>query len=188
MNDLGTDPLRKDLVLDTLAKTLIIDQGESQPDERSNKDIWKTIELENIDIKAFKKEIQSKRLYKAFQPSSRIYSSRDIERWHINDMKSLLSCFSGVKFLFDDTSRKYYPVLRDAINSFKSDNDGKPLVVIDDMPFINFDILDYPVNDVEEILLLKGSDAAVLGPKASNGVIVITTKRGESTNERKQKR
>ena len=57
----------------------------------------------------------------------------------------------------------------------------KPLVVIDDTPFIDFDILDYPVNDIEEIFLLKGSDAAIWGPKASNGIIVIITQRGKST-------
>ena len=86
-------------------------------------------------------------------------------------MKSLLSRFSGVKFIFDDVKQKYYPVLRDAITSFRSKNEGKPLVVIDD----------YPVNDIEEIFLLKGSDAAIWGPKASNGIIVIITQRGKST-------
>ena len=140
-----------------------------------------TKDMENVEIKAFKKEKQNQGLYSPVQASSRIYSSQDIERWHINEMKSLLSCFSGVKFIFDDVKQKYYPVLRDAITSFRSKNEGKPLVVIDDTPFIDFDILDYPVNDIEEIFLLKGSDAAIWGPKASNGIIVIITQRGKST-------
>ena len=173
MNDPGTDSIRKNLVLDTLAKTLTIDQEQSEPDKRPNDDIWKTIELENVEIKAFKKDKQNQGLYSPVQASSRIYSSQDIERWHINEMKSLLSRFSGVKFI--------YPVLRDAITSFRSKNEGKPLVVIDDTPFIDFDILDYPVNYIEEIFLLKGSDAAIWGPKASNGIIVIITQRGKST-------
>ena len=181
MNDPGTDSIRKNLVLDTLAKTLTIDQEQSEPDKRPDDDIWKTIELENVEIKAFKKEKQNQGLYSPVQASSRIYSSQDIERWHINEMKSLLSRFSGVKFIFDDVKQKYYPVLRDAITSFRSKNEGKPLVVIDDTPFIDFDILDYPVNDIEEIFLLKGSDAAIWGPKASNGIIVIITQRGKST-------
>ena len=213
MNDPGTDSIRKNLVLDTLAKTLTIDQEQSEPDKRPDDDIWKTIELENVEIKAFKKDKQNQGLYspvqassriykiKAFkkdkqnqglyspvQASSRIYSSQDIERWHINEMKSLLSRFSGVKFIFDDVKQKYYPVLRDAITSFRSKNEGKPLVVIDDTPFIDFDILDYPVNDIEEMFLLKGSDAAIWGPKASNGIIVIITQRGKSTKiEQKEK-
>ena len=181
MNDPGTDSIRKNLVLDTLAKTLTIDQEQSEPDKRPDDDIWKTIELENVEIKAFKKEKQNQGLYSPVQASSRIYSSQDIERWHINEMKSLLSRFSGVKFIFDDVKQKYYPVLRDAITSFRSKNEGKPLAVIDDTPFIDFDILDYPVNDIEEIFLLKGSDAAIWGPKASNGIIVIITQRGKST-------
>ena len=114
-----------------------------------------TKDMENVEIKAFKKDKQNQGLYSPVQASSRIYSSQDIERWHINEMKSLLSRFSGVKFIFDDVKQKYYPVLRDAITSFRSKNEGKPLVVIDDTPFIDFDILDYPVNDIEKIFLLK---------------------------------
>ena len=140
-----------------------------------------TKDMENVEIKAFKKDKQNQGLYSPVQASSRIYSSQDIERWHINEMKSLLSRFSGVKFIFDNVKQKYYPVLRDAITSFRSKNEGKPLVVIDDTPFIDFDILDYPVNDIEEMFLLKGSDAAIWGPKASNGIIVIITQRGKST-------
>ncbi len=119
MNDPGTDSIRKNLVLDTLAKTLTIDQEQSEPDKRPNDDIWKTIELENVEIKAFKKDKQNQGLYSPVQASSRIYSSQDIERWHINEMKSLLSRFSGVKFIFDNVKQKYYPVLRDAITSFR---------------------------------------------------------------------
>ena len=33
MNDPGTDSIRKNLVLDTLAKTLTIDQEQSEPDK-----------------------------------------------------------------------------------------------------------------------------------------------------------
>ena len=91
MNDPGTDSIRKNLVLDTLAKTLTIDQEQSEPDKRPDDDIWKTIELENVEIKAFKKDKQNQGLYSPVQASSRIYSSQDIERWHINEMKSLLS-------------------------------------------------------------------------------------------------
>ena len=58
MNDPGTDSIRKNLVLDTLAKTLTIDQEQSEPDKRPDDDIWKSIDLENVEIKAFKKDKQ----------------------------------------------------------------------------------------------------------------------------------
>ena len=76
MNDPGTDSIRKNLVLDTLAKTLTIDQEQSEPDKRPNDDIWKTIELENVEIKAFKKDKQNQGLYSPVQASSRIYSKQ----------------------------------------------------------------------------------------------------------------
>ena len=64
-----------------------------------------TKDMENVEIKAFKKDKQNQGLYSPVQAPSRIYSSQDIERWHINEMKSLLSRFSGVKFIFDDVKQ-----------------------------------------------------------------------------------
>ncbi len=54
---------------------------------------------------------------------------------------------------------------------------GSPLIVIDGIPRSNMDRLD--PNDVESVSVLKDASAAIYGVRAANGVILITTKRGE---------
>jgi TonB-linked SusC/RagA family outer membrane protein len=57
---------------------------------------------------------------------------------------------------------------------------NEPLYVVDGFP-ISGRIVDINPNDIESISVLKGATAAALyGLRASNGVIVITTKRGAS--------
>ncbi len=64
------------------------------------------------------------------------------------------------------------------INSIKASN--SPLIVLDGIPFSG-DIGDVNPNDIESIDILKDASAsAIYGSKASNGVILITTKRGET--------
>ncbi|WCT14426.1 SusC/RagA family TonB-linked outer membrane protein [Mucilaginibacter jinjuensis] len=54
-----------------------------------------------------------------------------------------------------------------------------PLVVLDNFPY-NGDINNINPNDVESVTILKDAAAAAIwGVRASNGVIVITTKKGE---------
>lgn len=127
-------------------------------------------------------------MYAAAIPSSRTIKREEIEKWHVGDMRALLSLFSGVEFPIDPITRRNYVTLRRATNSFISQDEGKPLVVIDDVPFTNYDILDFPINDVEGIFILKGTDAAIFGSKAGNGVIVITTRRGEFIHESSRRR
>jgi TonB-linked SusC/RagA family outer membrane protein len=59
-----------------------------------------------------------------------------------------------------------------------------PLVVIDGIPGRSMVELD-PV-DIEDITLLKDAAASIYGATAANGVILITTKRGESEKPRLQ--
>lgn len=58
-------------------------------------------------------------------------------------------------------------------------NFGTPLIVIDGVirDYSNFSNLDF--NDIESISVLKDGSAAIYGMQASNGVIVITTKKGK---------
>ena len=52
--------------------------------------------------------------------------------------------------------------------SFQTDpvkNYEPPLFVVDDVPYQNYDILSFPVTEIEEIFILKGVDAAIYGPK-----------------------
>lgn len=53
---------------------------------------------------------------------------------------------------------------------------GAPLVVVDGVPRTNFNRLD--PNEIESISVLKDASAAVYGVKGGNGVVLITTKRG----------
>ncbi len=56
-----------------------------------------------------------------------------------------------------------------------------PLYIVDGVPLAG-NIADYNSNDVESITVLKdAASAALYGNRASNGVILITTKRGKST-------
>jgi len=62
-------------------------------------------------------------------------------------------------------------------NQFDIRGLGNPLVVIDGVPRGDFPRLD--PNDVESISILKDASAAVYGVRAANGVVLITTKKGE---------
>lgn len=53
---------------------------------------------------------------------------------------------------------------------------GAPLVIIDGVPRNNISRLD--ANEIESISVLKDASAAIYGVRASNGVILVTTKRG----------
>lgn len=57
---------------------------------------------------------------------------------------------------------------------------NEPLYVVDGLP-ISGRIIDINPNEIESLSVLKGPTAAALyGLRASNGVVIITTKRGES--------
>jgi TonB-linked SusC/RagA family outer membrane protein len=56
---------------------------------------------------------------------------------------------------------------------------GAPLIVINGMVSDQSDFVRLDPNDVDQISVLKDASAAVYGVKAANGVILITTKKGE---------
>src|SRR5690606_22164911 len=57
---------------------------------------------------------------------------------------------------------------------------GEALIIIDGMPASNEEFLLLNPNDIEELNVLKdAATAALYGARAGNGVILITTKRGE---------
>lgn len=64
------------------------------------------------------------------------------------------------------------------IRGISNFTNNSPLYVIDGLPTDN--IRDFNVNDIESIQVLKdASAAAIYGSRAANGVIIITTKKGE---------
>src|SRR5690606_13396395 len=58
--------------------------------------------------------------------------------------------------------------------------DNSPLVVIDGVPRDDFSFIS--PSDIESISILKDASAAIYGARASNGVIVINSKRGKEGN------
>jgi TonB-linked SusC/RagA family outer membrane protein len=66
------------------------------------------------------------------------------------------------------------------IRGFSSFNNNSPLYVVDGVP--TFDVATLNPEDVESMSVLKDAGAAsIYGSRASNGVIVITTKKGTSS-------
>lgn len=67
------------------------------------------------------------------------------------------------------------------IRGASSINGGSPLIVIDGNPAINNEAF-YNMNpdDIQSITVLKDASAALYGSRASNGVIMVTTKKGKS--------
>jgi TonB-linked SusC/RagA family outer membrane protein len=60
-------------------------------------------------------------------------------------------------------------------------NNTEPLYVVDGIPMSNSDILSISPNDIESMTILKDASAtAIYGSRAANGVVMITTRRGES--------
>lgn len=60
-----------------------------------------------------------------------------------------------------------------------------PLILLDDVQLFDAsDVSLLSVEDVESVALLKGGNTALLGEKAANGVIMITTKRGNGFSQK----
>lgn len=64
-------------------------------------------------------------------------------------------------------------------NQFDIRGFGSPLIVIDGVPRGNDSFARLSSEEIESISVLKDASAAVYGLKAANGVVLITTKRGE---------
>lgn len=60
---------------------------------------------------------------------------------------------------------------------------GSPLIVVDGVPRGNFERID--PNEVESISVLKDASAAIYGVRAANGVVLITTKKGDKNGKAK---
>ena len=69
------------------------------------------------------------------------------------------------------------PVIR--IRGYATTNDNSPLYVIDGIQTTDPNVMrDINPKDIENISVLKDGAAAIYGARASNGVIVVTTKKG----------
>jgi TonB-dependent starch-binding outer membrane protein SusC len=102
-----------------------------------------------------------------------------------NVQELLRSAVPGLKVGYS-TSAKNTPEFQiRADNTIKADADAeraanRPLIVLDGVIF-NGDIAEINVNDIESVDVLKDASAAsIYGSRASNGVIVFTTKKGKT--------
>lgn len=95
-----------------------------------------------------------------------------------NPAEYLLGTVAGLNYDLSTTARPGSTFEIRGPTSLSASND--PLIVLDGVIF-NGTLSDINPNDIESFDVLKdGSAAAVYGARASNGVISITTKRGES--------
>jgi TonB-linked SusC/RagA family outer membrane protein len=62
---------------------------------------------------------------------------------------------------------------------------GSPLIVIDGIPRETSDFQRLNPNDIEDISVLKDASAAIYGVRAANGVILVTTKKGDKNGKMK---
>src|SRR5690606_34424021 len=84
---------------------------------------------------------------------------------------------SGLVFSKGETPDEFLIRGRSTINA-----DAKPLIVLDNFPYEG-DIRNINPNDVESVTILKDAAAAAIwGARAGNGVIVITSKKGQTTS------
>jgi TonB-linked SusC/RagA family outer membrane protein len=66
------------------------------------------------------------------------------------------------------------------IRGLSSVNGSAPLIIVDGVPVLNsYSFLNMNSDDIENISVLKDASAAIYGSAASNGVILVTTKRGK---------
>lgn len=79
------------------------------------------------------------------------------------------------------------PSVRITLRGARSINgNNNALIVLDGVPIPNGTLNSINPNDVEDVTVLKGSSASALyGSEASNGALIITTKRGSSSNKPK---
>lgn len=67
-----------------------------------------------------------------------------------------------------------------------NDNQNGPLIILDGIPFVGGSINDINPDDIASLDVLKDASAtAIYGSRGSNGVILITTKRGDKSGSAK---
>ena len=68
-----------------------------------------------------------------------------------------------------------------AIRGLSTIHANDPLIILDGLPLVN-GLNTINPNDVEHIQILKDADASMYGSRAANGVLLITTKKGDDLN------
>lgn len=139
------------------------------------------INLGEITIEAKRKTKAVNSKYYSPIWTNNVITSEEIDKLHINNIKSLLLRLPGIRLLKGDVY--IY-------------DDAKPIVIINDRMFFGYDgisseggfstiikTIDDNINvkDIETIHILKGAASASLGMYGGGGAIVITSKKGKAT-------
>ena len=133
----------------------------------------RTVNLAEVTVTTSKRGAQtSNSKYYSGISSTGFMTADDIGKRGIYNMRSLLSSMPGLLVSTDriTTTRSEQPVL----------------FVIDDIQYRNFalDIDAFNIDDIQDIFLIRDAGTVVFGAEGSGGVVVITTKRGY-TSEKK---
>ncbi len=112
--------------------------------------------------------------------------AEELEKYQPSNVQELLrSAVPGLKVGYSTSAKNTPDFEIRGDNSIKADdndekNANRPLIVLDGVIF-NGDMAEINVNDIESVDVLKdASAAAIYGSRASNGVIVFTTKKGST--------
>lgn len=100
------------------------------------------------------------------------------ERPNVDVLQALRGNTSGVYVTTGSRAGESGNIIIRGVTTFYGSSD--PLVVLDGVPFQG-QLSDLNMNDIESIDVLKdASSAAIYGSRATNGVILVTTKKGKS--------
>lgn len=129
------------------------------------------IYLKDIEVTASKKSSKAgKSVYSS--PFNPRFSLEQIEKFRDRDLYQLLSRFPGVVVMGQNVT------IRGASSS--------PLVLVDYSPY-EVDMLgNVPIEDVDEVEVVKDAGTVLFGPRGAAGAILITTKRGMVNSPSKQ--
>ncbi|WP_420573718.1 SusC/RagA family TonB-linked outer membrane protein [Kordia sp.] len=98
-----------------------------------------------------------------------------VERNPVRVEEALQGSASGVQV--NATSGSPGAALSIRIRGITSNGDNNPLIIVDGV-FFGDDLSVIDPNDIEQIDVIKDASSAIYGVRASNGVILITTKKG----------
>jgi hypothetical protein len=124
----------------------------------------RVINLNEITVKGERKNSDSSNEFYSGMADSEI-NSESLEKNPGMGIMSILSTIAGVQVMGDNISIR--------------GGSGLPMIMIDNIETEGTEELSYlTANDVDNISVFKGSNAAIFGSRGGNGVIAITLKKG----------
>ncbi len=99
---------------------------------------------------------------------------------NINAVQTMRGSVAGLRVTDNGKAGSDGSIIIRGYTSITANNE--PLIVLDGIPMVGSKLSDISSNDIESIDILKdASSAAIYGSRATNGVILITTKRGKDS-------